>query len=282
MRLIAVTAENHITEFEVLKGGLSDWSRRNPAAFMPKTVKKIKDSVMACFWTVKAGHDRLWLYGATWLFMLDMSQDLSDPQVVVRIGDYEILKPVDSVKRKRKRSNLDLKMGAKHNTGAGDAIRDLDAYIGTGHRFSKSSGSNPLHQQFIEMPKPESSSGDDVEQPSFYDSTLALLRRKDNPNTSNDYVGANGTSHLNAYNCNNDDSETYADTTSSASPKTWLTFNYRAIFGIVPISASGYSTEDDAGRDMATYGNLEMAVVERPLWELAFTPRFDGGQDWDT
>ncbi len=282
VKLIAVTIENHITEFEVLKGGLSDWSRRNPAALLPNTLQKIKDSAMACFWTGEADHDRLWLYGATWLFMLDMSQDLPDPQTVGRIGDHEVLNHVENVQRKRKRSNLDVKMSPKRNTGAGDAIRDLDAYIGTGHQLSKSKGSNPIDEELLEMLKPESSSSDDNDKPSSYKSTLALLRRKYTPDTSNDYVGVNGTSHVNGEVRNNDDSEPYAVTTSETWPKTWHTFMYRAIYGMVPVGASGYSTEDDAGENMATSGNLEMAIVERPLWELAFTPRFDGGQDWDT
>jgi U3 small nucleolar RNA-associated protein 4 len=51
-------------------------------------------------------------------------------------------------------------------------------------------------------------------------------------------------------------------------PHWWHTYKYRPIMGIVPLSAAGQR-------------GLEVAVVERPIWEVDLPPRYYGDQEWD-
>jgi U3 small nucleolar RNA-associated protein 4 len=108
-RLLVVTATSDVYEFEVLKGGLSPWSRRNPTSTFPEEFRKTLEQVRGCIWDVSSGEkERIWLYSIGWLWMFDLSRDLP-----ASTGD------ATEASRKRKR---------KH--GAGGAIPDEQ--LGTG------------------------------------------------------------------------------------------------------------------------------------------------------
>ncbi|KAK4923419.1 hypothetical protein LTR66_016523, partial [Elasticomyces elasticus] len=103
--LIAVTSTNQIVEFDVLNCKLSEWSRRNPAALYPKAFKNSKDRIMGVWWDCKTleneqAQKRLWLYGSSSVFMLDMAQDFSQPKVKVeksktigKLGEHDVVAP---------------------------------------------------------------------------------------------------------------------------------------------------------------------------------------------
>lgn len=74
-RLLVVTATSEIFEFEVLKGGLSQWSKQNPTSAFPGEFKKALEQVRGCIWDVKEGRERVWLYSIGWLWMFDLSQN---------------------------------------------------------------------------------------------------------------------------------------------------------------------------------------------------------------
>lgn len=65
-------------ELDVLAGKLSDWSRRNPTAVLPEDFTKIRDRAVGAVWDTSAQHERIWLYGSTWVFMLNVGQNLDD------------------------------------------------------------------------------------------------------------------------------------------------------------------------------------------------------------
>ncbi|KAI9797069.1 MAG: U3 small nucleolar RNA-associated protein [Piccolia ochrophora] len=75
-RLLAVTAQQQVFEFEVLRGALSSWSRSNPPSSLPNDFQRLMGLAMGCLWDVQAEHERLWLYGANWLCMLDLSRNM--------------------------------------------------------------------------------------------------------------------------------------------------------------------------------------------------------------
>ncbi|KXL41655.1 hypothetical protein M433DRAFT_59753 [Acidomyces richmondensis BFW] len=108
--LLVLTARHHLYEFDILAGRLTDWSRRtlSPAA-LPEDFTKIKDRAMNAVWD---GQGRLWLYGPTWVFMLDVRSDLVEGATSAQ---------QHGKKRRRKRR-------AKRMTGsgAGDRIREQD------------------------------------------------------------------------------------------------------------------------------------------------------------
>jgi U3 small nucleolar RNA-associated protein 4 len=111
-RLLVVTATGDIFEFEVLKGALSPWSRRNPTTNFPEEFRRIRDQARGCIWDVNAVNERVWIYGAGWLWMFDLSQDLPHKQIN---GE------TSSKKRKR---------GKESASGAGSMIPDKE--LGTG------------------------------------------------------------------------------------------------------------------------------------------------------
>ena len=77
-RLFAITARHQMYELDVLAGKLSDWSRRNPTAVLPEDFTKIRDRAVGAVWDTSAQHERIWLYGSTWVFMLNVGQNLDD------------------------------------------------------------------------------------------------------------------------------------------------------------------------------------------------------------
>jgi U3 small nucleolar RNA-associated protein 4 len=104
-RLLVVTATSDVYEFEVIKGRLSPWSRRNPTSAFPDEFRKTLEQVRGCLWDVSGDKERIWLYSIGWLWMFDLSRDFppSSSEVV-------------ETSRKRKR---------KHGAGgAGGSIPD--------------------------------------------------------------------------------------------------------------------------------------------------------------
>lgn len=277
LQLIAVTASKQLTEFEVLHGRLSEWSRRNPAAYFPSTFKVIKDPAMGCFWDLGISYARLWLYGATWIFMLDLSQNLPDPQVVGKIGGYDVLSPTGNIQKKRKRLGGDDHIVVKRNTGAGDTIQGPDTSTGTGQNSLKYSGENP---QLIDMQEEDQATSDDEDGSQQGNSALAVLRRNDEATTGHSRDGG-GPAVVNG--TNGTDKSSVATKANQEPPRgVWHTFAYRSILGIVPIAEDGSETNGAGDEYQGSRGNLEVAIVERPIDELGLPPRFDGGQDWET
>jgi U3 small nucleolar RNA-associated protein 4 len=77
-RLFAITARHQMYELDVLAGKLSDWSRRNPTAVLPEDFTKIRDRTVGAVWDTSAQRERIWLYGSTWVFMLNVGQNLDE------------------------------------------------------------------------------------------------------------------------------------------------------------------------------------------------------------
>ena len=79
-RLLALTSDHQLVEFDALEGKLSDWSRRNPQAYLPAAFRGVKDRAMGCLWDLSEGRERIWLYGTSWLWMFDLKQDFPSPE----------------------------------------------------------------------------------------------------------------------------------------------------------------------------------------------------------
>lgn len=73
--LVAVTAAWNVIAFHPRQGTLTPWARRHPKKSLPGPVQDLLDLVKGVFWE----GSRLWLYGASFLTMLDLSQDLPMP-----------------------------------------------------------------------------------------------------------------------------------------------------------------------------------------------------------
>jgi U3 small nucleolar RNA-associated protein 4 len=288
-RLIAVTVEHKVVEFRVLQRKLSDWSRRNPASYLPQKFQQIRERAMGCFWDVSSIHERLWLYGSTWVFMLDLAQDLPMEQVVDKLGTHTLDQPSRQSK-KRKREDLEAEELRKRDSGAGGTMPLSESYVGVGSsvgKFKSPRKGEAEGQQLEGPPKPAS----DADEEDFDDGsgTLAVLRRMPQAEDI-------GTSQLNGHVGNRvngiaNHSKTDASPGKSTGegtkgPPSFLSLKYRSILGIVPIGGASEeqveSLDTTEGENSAPSQGLEVAIVERPLWDIELPPSFDGGQDWET
>ena len=261
-RLLIVTAKHQIYEFDVLKGQLTDWSRRNPTTNFPGRWRIIHDKAIGCVWDVSCSphKDSLWMYGNSWLVMLDLNQDLPTPKDSGVINDESEALTVtgnNKSKGKKRKRHERILHERKQMSGAGGKVIDQDREnvgIGQGIRTVLGSGKDavgevqsngPEERNVEEQGRDESmDEDDDVELPSMR-----------NPK----HIGTVTNGAL---------AETEEDVVRDKHrPPWWITFQYRYILGMVPIGGK----DDDQ--------QPEVALVERPLWDLDLPPRFTGPHD---
>lgn len=275
--LLALTSTHNLVELDISAASFTSWSRRNPASLLPERFKLIKDRAMGGF----LHQDRLWLYGPAWLYMLDLSRDFPVPRPQT---DAQLDGSTDIPSRKRKRST---------GTGAGDKItnrRDRDAPVAaTALKHKGDKGAMQLikldHQRLPTTGDDDGSDGPSEE--------LVALRRSEaaahtNANHTGSWTWANG------------DHDTHGEK-SKGSSSHFFTFRYRGVFGLGVLHNpdDDHEPEHDGGMEVDADGDggpgrgaleqrgskgppaLEVVVVERPMYEVAQAPRFDGGQDWD-
>lgn len=282
-RLMVLTAEHQLVEFDALEGKLSDWSRRNPKAYLPAEFRGVKDRAMGCLWDVSEARERLWLYGTSWLWMFDLNQDFPSPEEVEASSKQDGGEQhSQTASHKRKRESLEDGESAsrkkKPNSGAGDRMSHPESamFIGSSsgsiRKIVGADDSNAERVSVVEVPHSEpghhqGEEYDDEDTAATNDVNLAQLRRQEtNTNINNDIdepqkqlvsstAGADGGNH--------------------ARPRWWHTYKYRDILGIVPLSSSEDSYEDapEAGGTGAG-APFEVAVIERPMWDVELPGRY--------
>ena len=280
-RLFVFTAENQIYEFNVLSGKISDWSRRNPTSNLPQEFRDLKDRAKSVVWDLRGQNERIWLYGVSWLWMFDLSQDLPP------VTDGQKVRPVSngsseeiSLKRKRAANNeQDTESRPRIDTGAGSRFSNAELGIGIGSKMRKIDGTDGAEGRWVNV---------DAEQDSFsegeggyvlaneLDQTLIKLRRG-NADTDghlpNHYID-NSTDA----NTSENDNTRFAKMRDGKGPAYWHTYKYRPILGIVSLRGD---TGDESAEDDDSPLGLEVALVERPLFDVDLPPRYFGDQEWD-
>ena len=272
-RLVAVTARHEIVEFDLATGKFTDWTRRNPAHYLPPAFTRIKDRALNCFFDCTNANDRLWLYGPSWLFMLNMSQDLPIPHSPTRIGNYEVRDPSESPQKKRKVSSSDRASTRQRNTGAGDEMVSTEKYLGVGKPSKAFQDAHHEDVRLVRSSQPTQTFVDAMDIEDHYDS-LTLMRRAHDG--SREQEVANGSS---AVSTQADDEHAKRTSVQQQTPfGHWLTFNYRSIFGALPLTTrpSSEAVGGDSGDEQ-----MEVVLIERPIYDVDLPPRFGGGQDWD-
>lgn len=236
-RLLIFTAENAIFEFHVLAGSLTPWSRRNPTSMLPEDFQTLKDLAKGCLWSVNSDRSRAWIYGASWIWMLDLNYDLPLPDSSKAGNSSEDGAAVSKPINKRKRKHV-------KESGAGSAIPDTEVGTGISRKMRRLVHEEVEEEQavFISLFDDEM----DVDDEELNPSALERLRR-----------------------------ESMVQERSEHRSSTWHTFKYRPILGIVALG------EEEGEGIMKGKGSLEVAVVERPLWEVALPPRYYGDQEWE-
>ncbi|KAJ5094554.1 hypothetical protein N7456_010415 [Penicillium angulare] len=271
-RLMVLTSEHQLIEFEALSGKLSDWSRRNPKAYLPAEFRGVKDRAMGCLWDVTENRERLWLYGTSWLWMFDLSQDFPAPEEV----EAEIKASgqlVQASKRKRDPLDEEEKDRKKSNTGAGDRIprSQMDIHLGT--KVRKIVGSDESQGEWISLDQERPRVPGEDDESYEYDeasaagneATLARLRRGDEAGAENGSVQKSKSAPVNGQGDTPNNQVVVVNGANQPPRRWWHTYKYRDILGIVPLNALDGEEAGDS---------LEVAVVERPLWDVELPGKY--------
>ncbi|EME49274.1 hypothetical protein DOTSEDRAFT_49566 [Dothistroma septosporum NZE10] len=200
-----MTASHEMYEFDVLAGRLSDWSRNNPTPVLPADFARLRDRVSGAMWDVAGGRERLWLYGPSWLFMLNVGSPLLDSRSCKRRKSEAA---DQGLKRLKTSSGAGLKTPARHREGLPQSVKRLE----DGTWTDVSLDQPPKREQDVDMDEANESNA-----------RLALARIK---SADDEDQGLNG------------------EAQHTQQRNWWCTFKYRPILGVVPIT-DDTSTDDD-------------------------------------
>ncbi|EWY92538.1 hypothetical protein FOYG_06083 [Fusarium oxysporum NRRL 32931] len=220
--LLAITSSWNLLTFHPLQGSLTPWSRRHARKDLPAPVQDLLDLAKGVFWQ----GSRAWIYGVSFLLMLDLAQDLPKPV------DGEISESTTSGKQslKRKRTGP--------STGAGGRM-EVGAIAPSQVRKHTAGQWEDIDME--DAPRPEDANSDDeADQP---EGELAQLRNRRE-------VGK----------------DLEVAETGGERKSWWMTFKYRPIFGVVPLSTAGQP--------------LEIALVERPTWDVDMPESYFSVEQW--
>ncbi|KAF7718414.1 Uncharacterized protein PECH_008367 [Penicillium ucsense] len=279
-RLLVVTSEHQLIEFEARSGKLSDWSRRNPKAYLPAEFRGVKDRAMGCLWDLFEGRERVWLYGPSWLWMFDMQQDFPSPEEFKGKDEEPSQQLVKASKRKRDPFDDDENERKKPNSGAGDKIarNQMDVHVGT--KVRKIVGNDESQSEWISLDQERTRNVEDDEAYEYDEnfaasnqSALARLRREDGPapelstpQKKGKSLGLNGT-----INTPTKSVAPAGGAVSQPARRWWHTYKYRDILGVVPL---GGGLNDDGEESQSLGDNLEVAIIERPMWDVELPGRY--------
>ena len=292
-RLFVLTSEHQVYEFEVLSGRISNWSRRNPTSSLPEDFRKIRDRAMGLVWDISRVRERVWLYGSSWLWMFDLSKDFPRPEESPKEPQQqpkedEVATSVNGKhKRKRKReaghAQTVVGQAGKQDSGAGGKIPNGKLAVGVGCGFRRTDGPESDLTRWISLDREYSPGSEDDDDNPASGSALLELRRQAceaaqfGNGISKDALSSNGEGNTNG------DTRVTKKQINSAVPY-WGTHKYRAILGIVPLLGTRQDEDEDTevdGNDDESARGVEVALVERPLWEMDLPARYYGDQEWD-
>ncbi|KAI9773040.1 MAG: U3 small nucleolar RNA-associated protein [Geoglossum umbratile] len=257
-RLLVLTSEHQMYEFEVLEGRLSAWSRRNPSQNLPDAFRGTRARAMGCIWDTNAGTQRLWLYGSSWIWMLNLSKDF-------RVFAGDSLTNKKGIRKKRKHNEIEER---KCTSGAGSRIHDSELETGIGRKILKTTGLDK-EPEWVSLETPHRSDIE-VDEGGQEASALVTLRREiGQGGDDNDMQGAGAAKDL------------VVKGRQLGRSAWWSTYKYRPIMGMVPIGLPHDDGKELAGgRRAHASQDPEVVLVERPLWDVDLPPRYHGDQEW--
>lgn len=282
-RLFVLTSDHQMYEFSILSGKLSEWSRRNPPANLPSKFRQILDRAKGLIWDTSQAKERIWVYGSTWLGMFDLSTDFpvegEAGNGALHADDATKKNGMRGSKRKR-RTDDDLKEvqeGGTRSAGAvaGASGRTLDSElsIGIGRKFRKADAPGLDQGRWI------SAEGDQAD----HDSSLICLRRDSDRRAWTDKHATGELQPIDGERRDDMDDTQVARSQTRAKLPYWFTFKYRDILGIVPLGdeEEGEGRGGSASVGDESRGGVEVALIERPIWEVDLPPKYHGSQEWD-
>lgn len=256
--LLAVTAASRIYTFHPLAGSLTRWSRRNGVWKLPEEIRAMRDLIKGAVWH----GSRIWMYGASFVFMLDISRDFT-PE-----GEETAGEPVKQ-KRSRKR-----KRGG--DTGAGSRTESGQALAPQHLRVALAEDGKRGEWVDVEMTDADADNHsqangrEDDEDDDEETDGGELQKLRDRESSHKEAAGASGGE----------------DGSKDGKRKGWWhTYKYRPILGMVPLSseeesgiqANGVNGQGKLGSKEKAGSVLpppEVALVERPKWDADVPLRY--------
>lgn len=280
--LIVVTANHQIVEFDVVNCRLSDWSRRNSKSMLPEDFRRIKDRVMGSWVDYRPSRNiyRLWLYGPSFIYMLDLNVDLSTQHLspalvkVGRLGKHVLEAPSDHTFARLENdstANEHRKKRKRSVAGAGDEMNEKQSYSASAKSRVIAETSDALNDDRL-LQSPVSDTIDYNTQEMDIDSSHG----KGNENGFPRQRMKVQTPGQNREESVSDKGKLDKLTSEQTSPTSWHTFQYRAIYGIGVFAHAS----TNQGHCFEVETAPEIVLVERPTYDIDLPSRFVGGQDW--
>ena len=297
-RFLVVTSEHGIYEYNALTGKLSDWSRRN-SRNLPSNFLRNRDRVMGSLWDTSDDCERLWLYGASWLCVFDLAKDfpveLSPASKALLNGDSGTTLAVNGTNdgqepsKKRKRGQTAKEMGQDipaRGSGGGSRAHQGDSMLGIKDEYRISHGPDLDNASYIHMirkfnplPGDEDLSEHEEDELDRHGASTTLVRSRRSGQISSLPGGHLSDSHDTGDTADEDGRRSFRERKRPENRAFWDTQRYRPILGIVRLGGGEDSDADDVdmiGADwkQPSKSALEVALVERPLWDLDLPARF--------
>lgn len=283
-RLFILTSGHEMHEFDVLGGRLTDWSRKNPTSSLPPKFRILEERAMGVLWDVAKSRERIWLYGNSWLWMFDLSQELSGTsERASKPSEREGLETMAKSKKRKRKSSERMDQSQPHKPqrskmGAGYQIPDSKLSSGIGRMVRKTEGAEVANVQWVNLDQETTQASEDDEYGQIGGSALVKLRRGlgEEP-LREDILALHGEHQVN-------DKAAVATKSASPSQRYWSTNKYRPILGIVPLGDGLLDNDETKSEQLETGdgdGELEVALIERPIEEADLPARFYGDQEWD-
>ena len=288
-RLFVLTCDHQMYEFRISSGTISDWSRRNPTASLPSKFRKILERAKGSVWDVNQARERIWIYGSSWLWMFDLSKNFP---VDVEAGNDTTQNEATTQGHgrrgvKRKRGTLDTQEipGAENlHTGAGGRAPDSELTIGIGRKFRKANGPEVSQGRWISADGDLTTGLTRDDEQANHDSSLVSLRRDSRQRVPMDRNPIEDRQPVDDETGNDTQDMQIAPSRTHTNLPYWGTHKYRGILGIVRLG-DGDENGETGGGSISSADDLprgvEVALVERPLWDVDLPPKYHGNQEWD-
>jgi U3 small nucleolar RNA-associated protein 4 len=231
---------------------------------------------MGCLWDVEEPKERLWLYGSNWLWMFDLGRNFEEEDSSAVDHNNTVVNTEHSngftqLTRKRKRNqrqSSEPENLRKGTSGAGSKVPDSELGTGMSRKMQKVVHNEVSEIQQVDLYANQVLNADDEddEDDEFLDN-----RERDQPKLSALDRLRSATDAAMHNEPNKMDVE--KDGKKDGTPQWWHTYKYRPIMGIVPIGTGNFESGESSG--------LEVALIERPEWELNLPSRYYGNQEWE-
>ncbi|CAK7268314.1 U3 small nucleolar RNA-associated protein [Sporothrix epigloea] len=274
--LLIVTATSRMYAFNPLRARLVPWLRRLTPANLPLEFCNIRDIVKGVLWQ----GPRLWIYGASFLFMVDTSVEpvVANSSAATSTDKAGASTPsADPPKRKRKRGD---------DSGAGGRMT-LPGLVAQRVQMvveSAEGGGSEWVDVDMEDTKGKHSGDDDDDDDdgndSESDSDEGEADNHAQQKQQQQQQQTQSPRKTRKQQRQQEDEKKEADVQLQKQlqspqpqlPRWWHTFKYRPILGVVPLAAP--STSATASSPSTGYPSLEVVLIERPTWDIDVPLRY--------